>query len=66
MKKCKNCGGAIDDKGKCLACGSVNEMKLGNEDGVIKYGIPEEIKKHNDLVASLTYAQAYMKGKDNV
>ena len=42
MKQCKNSGGALDDKGKCMACGSVEEFKLDSEDGKIIYGMPEE------------------------
>ena len=35
MKKCPNCGGALDNNGKCLACGTVTELKLSSEDGVV-------------------------------
>lgn len=35
MKQCPNCGGVLDDKGKCLACGTVTELKLSSEDGVV-------------------------------
>ena len=59
MEKCKNCGGAVDDKGKCLACGTVNEMKLNNDDGKIIYGIPKELK-------GVPPINEYSKGKENV
>jgi hypothetical protein len=41
MKQCENCGGALDDKGKCMACGKINEFKLDSNDGQVIYGLPE-------------------------
>lgn len=35
MKQCPNCGGVLDNNGKCLACGIVTELKLSSEDGVV-------------------------------
>jgi len=49
MKQCENCGGALDDKGKCMACGKINEFKLDSTDGKVIFGTPEEFEKFIDM-----------------
>lgn len=39
---CPNCRGVLDENGKCLGCGTVTKMKLG-EGGIVMNAIPEEI-----------------------
>lgn len=44
MKTCDNCGGVLDEKGKCIACGKVSEMKLSG-DGESSNVLPEYISR---------------------
>ena len=44
MKTCDNCGGVLDEKGKCIACGKVSEMKLSG-DGESSSVLPKYISR---------------------
>lgn len=67
MKQCKNCGGALDDKGKCMACGSVEEFKLDSTDGQVIYGLPEEfIDMFNKIkVPHPDFVEEWLKRKED-
>lgn len=43
MKCCPNCKGALDSNGKCMACGTVTELKLSAEDGQVLNKIPKDL-----------------------
>lgn len=43
LKTCPNCKGALDSNGKCLACGTVTELKLSAEDGQVLNKMPQEL-----------------------
>lgn len=45
MKQCPNCNGPLDDKGKCIVCGTSTKLDLSDEDGVVLNKIPEELSK---------------------
>jgi len=35
MKQCPNCNGPLDNKGKCIVCGTSTKIDLSDEDGVV-------------------------------
>ncbi len=53
MKTCKNCGGPLDDKGKCIVCGTVTHMTLSNDDGVIIHKSYKELYEELELIYSI-------------
>ena len=45
MKQCPNCNGPLDDKGKCIVCGTNTRIDLSNEDGMILNKLPNDVLK---------------------
>ena len=61
MKTCDNCGGVLDDKGKCVACGKVSEMRLSG-DGESSNELPEYISRIITSGGKLPGEQFYIDG----
>lgn len=45
MRQCPKCSGPLDNKGKCIVCGTTTRIDLCDEDGKIITHMPEDIKK---------------------
>lgn len=43
VNTCKNCGCPLDDKGKCIVCGTTTRINLSEEDCNILNEIPKDI-----------------------